>query len=52
MLSDLEDESVGDSLHLKSVQNGRKVSLELHVDDGTDDLWDLSHVHLLGIGEC
>ena len=38
MLSDLKDESIVDSLDLEGIQNWRKVALELHIDDGTNDL--------------
>jgi hypothetical protein len=38
MLGDFENESVFGSLNFKSVKNFRKVSLELDIDDGTDDL--------------
>merc|ERR1719498_167878 len=43
MLSDLEDESVVDTLHLKGVEDRWKVALELHIDDGTNDLGDLTN---------
>lgn len=42
VLSDLEHESVGDTLDFKSVENWGKSSLELHVDDGTNDLGNLA----------
>ena len=38
MLGDLQYESVIGSLHLKGIKNWRKISLELHIDDGTNDL--------------
>jgi hypothetical protein len=38
MLGDLENESVLDTLHLEGVEDGRDLTLELHVDDGADDL--------------
>jgi hypothetical protein len=38
MLGDLEDESVLDTLDFEGVEDGGDLSLELHVDDGTDDL--------------
>jgi hypothetical protein len=38
MLSDLEDETVLSAVDLKCVENGREVSVELDVDDGTNDL--------------
>ena len=43
MLSNLEDESVVDTLHLKGVEDRWKVALELHIDDGTNDLGDLTN---------
>jgi len=42
MLSDLEDESVLDTLNFKGVKNWGKLTFELHVDDGTNDLGNLS----------
>ena len=39
MLSDLEDESVFDSLDLECVEDRWDVSVELHVNDGTNDLY-------------
>ena len=42
MLGDFEDESVGDTLDLKSVKNWGKLTFELHVDDGTNNLRNLS----------
>jgi hypothetical protein len=42
MLGDLEDESVGDALDLESVENRGQLALELHVDDGTNNLRNLS----------
>ena len=38
MLSHLENESVLSVLHLKSVEDGRQFSIELHVDDSADNL--------------
>lgn len=38
MLGDLEDESVLDALYFEGVEDGWDLTLELHVDDGTDDL--------------
>ena len=43
MLGDLENESVFGSLHLEGVEDGREVSLELHINDCSDDLGDLSN---------
>ena len=42
VLGDLEDETVLGALNLKSVENRRELTLELDVDDGTNDLGDLS----------
>ena len=42
MLGDLEDQSVVDTLNLKGVEDRWKVALELHIDDGTNDLGDLT----------
>jgi hypothetical protein len=38
MLGDLENESVLNSLDFKGIENWGKVSFELHVNDGTDNL--------------
>jgi hypothetical protein len=38
VLGDLEDETVLGVGHFEGVENGREGSIELHVDDGTDDL--------------
>ena len=42
MLSDLEHQAVAAILGLERVQDRRQVILELHVDDGADDLRDFS----------
>lgn len=42
MLGDLEHESVFSSVDLKGVENWGQLSLELHVDDGTNNLRNLS----------
>ena len=42
MLGDLKDETVIGFLNLKSVENGREFAFELHIDDGTDNLGNLS----------
>ena len=42
MLGNFEYESVVDSLHLEGVQNWGKISLELHVHDGTNNLGDFT----------
>ena len=42
VLGDFEDESVRDTLDLKSVKNWGKLTFELHVDDGTNNLRNLS----------
>jgi len=38
MLGDLKDETVLSSVNLKSIQNGGELTVELDVDDGTNDL--------------
>lgn len=43
VLSDLQDQSVVDSLHLKGVQDGWQVTLELDIDDGSNDLRNFSN---------
>ena len=43
MLGDLKDESVFNTLDLEGVQDWWEVTLELHIDDGTDDLRDLAN---------
>ena len=42
MLGDFEDKSVRGALYLKSIQNWGKVTLKLHIDDGTNNGGDLS----------
>ena len=42
MLGDLEDESGFSTLNLKGVKNRWKGALELHIDDGTNNLRDLA----------
>jgi len=42
VLGDFEDESVCNTINFKSVENWGKSSLELHVDDGTNNLRNLS----------
>ena len=42
MLGDLEHETVLGSLHLERVENGGQFAFELHIDDGTDDLGNLT----------
>ena len=42
MLGDLEDETVLGALDLEGVVDRREFSIELHVDDGTDDLGDFT----------
>ena len=42
MLGDLEDESRLNTLNLKGVKNRRKVSFELYIDDGTNNLRNLA----------
>jgi len=43
MLGDLENESVTNTLDFKGIENWWKVSLELDIDNGTDDLRDLTN---------
>jgi len=43
MLGDLENESVLNTLDFKGIENWWKVSLELDIDNGTDDLRDLTN---------
>ena len=38
MLGDLQHESAVDTLDFEGVQNRGQVTLELHIDDGTNDL--------------
>ena len=42
MLGDLEDETVLGTLNLQGIVNWREFSIELDVDDGTDDLGNLA----------
>lgn len=42
MLSDLKNESVLDTLHFESVENWGQLTLKLHVDDGANNLRNLS----------
>ena len=42
MLGDLKDKPVIGTLDLEGIENWRKVTLELHVDDGTNDLGNLT----------
>jgi hypothetical protein len=39
MLSDFQYKSVFDSFDLEGVEDGGDISLKLHVDDGTNDLF-------------
>jgi hypothetical protein len=49
MLGDFEHESVRGSLNLKSVHDRWEISFELDIDNGTDDLRDLTYSNdLLG----
>ena len=48
VLGDLKNKSVFSTNDLKGVKNLRKVTLELDIDDGTDDLRDLSNCGLRG----
>lgn len=42
MLGDLEHEAVLRALHFKSVENGGELTVELHIDDSTNNLRNLS----------
>ena len=42
VLGDLEDETVLSALNFERVEDGRKFALELHIDDGTNNLGNLS----------
>ena len=48
MLGDFEHQAVAAVLGFERVQNRRQVAFELHVDDGADDLGDLSDCVLWG----
>ena len=48
MLGDFEHQAVAAVLGLDRVQNGGQMPLELHVDDGADDLRDASGL----VGGC
>ena len=43
MLSDLEHETVLSAVDLEGVENGGESTIELHVDDGTNDLGNSSY---------
>jgi hypothetical protein len=51
MLGYFQNESVLSSLNFKSVENWRKCAFELDIDDGTNDLRNLS-VGLDSVGEA
>ena len=42
MLGDFENEAVGSALNLERIHDRGKFTFELHVDDGTDNLGNLS----------
>ena len=42
VLGDLEDETVLGTLDFESIHDGRQFAFELHVDDGSNDLGNLS----------
>ena len=52
MLRDFEHQAVAAVLGLERVQDRRQVAVELHVDDGADDLGDLSDGVGLWRGHC
>jgi hypothetical protein len=43
MLGDFKNESVTNTLNFKSIENWWKVSLELDINNGTDDLRDFTN---------
>ena len=51
MLGDFENEAALGSLHLKGIENRGKLAFKLHVDDGTNNLRNLS-VCLNGSGKA
>jgi len=51
VLGDFENEAALGSLDFKSIENGGKLAFKLHVDDGTNNLRNLS-VCLSGSGEA
>jgi hypothetical protein len=51
VLGDFENEAVLGSLHLKGIEDGGKLAFKLHVDDGTNNLRNLS-VCLDGSGKA
>jgi hypothetical protein len=48
MLGDLKNKSVTNTLNFKSIKNWWKISLELDIDNGTDDLRDFTYTNDLG----
>ena len=51
VLGDFENKAVLGSLHLKGIEDGGKLAFKLHVDDGTNNLRNLS-VCLNGSGKA
>lgn len=51
VLCNLENKTVLSALNFESIENGRKLTFELHVDDGTNNLRNLS-VCLDGSGKA
>ena len=45
MLGNFENKSVLQSLHFKGIQNWWKVSLKLHIDNGTNNLRNFTDSH-------
>jgi hypothetical protein len=43
MLGNFEDKSVLDSFNFECIENGRNLSFELHIHDGTNDLHEVRH---------
>lgn len=48
MLRDFQDQTIIGALDFESVEDWGQVFVELHVDDGTNDLRDLTHVGFRG----
>jgi hypothetical protein len=48
MLGDLKNKSVTNTLNFKGIKNWWKISLELDIDNSTDDLRDFTYTNDLG----
>lgn len=42
MLSDFQNQTMLSALYLQCIQNGWQFSLEVHVNDGSNNLWNFS----------